>query len=54
LCELGSIHLNRDTGKSTFKVSPKIFDAIYEDVLWDLDANNDFRIAELRVYEPAA
>jgi hypothetical protein len=53
LCELGEIHLNREGGKSTFNFAPQIWDNEYEDVLWDLDTNQDFRIAELRVYEAA-
>lgn len=52
LCELGSFTLNREGGKSQFKVqADSIFDAEYEDILWTVTTNDDYRIAQFRVYK---
>ena len=52
LCLLGSINLMREGGKSQFSVAPdSMFDAELEDIVWSIDTNNDFRIAEFRVYD---
>ena len=51
LCALGTFELNRDGGKSIFKVVPSgLFDASLADILWTVDTNADFRIAQFRVY----
>jgi hypothetical protein len=51
LCLLGTIDLTRSSGKSMFQVQPdSIFDASLFDILWTVDTNSDFRIAEFRVY----
>src|SRR5262245_635338 len=39
VCELGTLHISRDGGKSVFQISPKIWDPKYQNILWDLDAN---------------
>lgn len=51
LCLLGDITLTKD---KKFTLVSKLFDGIYEDIVWHLDTNNDFRIAEVRLYEQAA
>ena len=51
LCLLGDITLTKD---KKFTLVSKLFDGIYEDIVWHRDANNDFRIAQVRVYEQAA
>jgi hypothetical protein len=52
LCLLGTIKLTRDSGQSKFQVQPdSLFDASLEDILWTVDTNNDFRIAQFRVYQ---
>ena len=51
LCALGTFELNRDGGKSVFKVMPDaLFDASLEDIVWTIDTNSDFRIVQFRVY----
>lgn len=51
LCLLGTIDLTRAGGKSMFQVqADTLFDASVEDVLWTVDTNADFRIAQFRVY----
>jgi hypothetical protein len=55
LCLLGSFTLTRAAGKSQFQLKPdSMFDNALEDVLWEMDTNHDFRIANLRVYESPA
>ena len=51
LCLLGDITLTKD---KKFTLVSKLFDGIFEDIVWHLDTNNDFRIAEVRLYEQAA
>lgn len=51
-CELGSINLNREGGKSQFGFQPdSIFDADLEDLVWSVYTNDDFRIATFGVYD---
>ncbi len=51
LCLLGTIDLTRTGGKSIFQVQvDSIFDASLFDILWTVDTNSDFRIAQFRVY----
>ncbi len=51
LCYLGTVDLTRGSGKSRFSVVPdSMFDASGEDLIWDVDTNRDFRIAQFRVY----
>jgi hypothetical protein len=54
LCLLGTFNTPREGGKSVFQIAPGIWDPVYENVLWDLDANHDFRIAQIKVYEAPA
>ena len=52
LCLLGTIDLTRGPGRSRLQLAPpSMFDASFEDILWDIDTNTDFRIAQFRVYE---
>jgi hypothetical protein len=52
LCLLGTIDLTRGTGKSRFSVAPSsMFDASLEDIIWTIDTNRDYRLAQFRVYE---
>ncbi len=52
LCLLGTIDLTRGNGQSKFKLQPSsLFDASGEDIIWSIDTNNDYRIAQFRVYE---
>ena len=52
LCLLGTINLKRDGGQSRFQIqADSLFDAELEDILWTVDTNKDFRIAQFRVYE---
>ena len=52
LCALGEIHLTREGGQSKFNIQANsLFDAELEDILWELDTNQDFRIAQFRVYQ---
>jgi len=51
VCELGTLSITRDGGKSVFQISPKIWDSVYQNVLWDVQTNSDFRIAQMKVYE---
>ena len=54
LCLIGSFTLTREGGKSVFGIkADAFFDDALEDVLWEIDTNTDFRIANLRVYESA-
>ena len=51
LCLLGTIDLTRGSGQSKFTLAPAaMFDASLEDLLWTVDTNTDFRIAQFRVY----
>ncbi|MHC4093267.1 MAG: hypothetical protein ACYSVY_23860 [Planctomycetota bacterium] len=51
MCLLGVIDLTRGSGKSKFSVAPKsMFDASVEDIMWSVETNKDYRIAEFRVY----
>ena len=51
LCALGTFTLDRAAGKSVFKLAPDLlFDASVEDIIWTIDTNSDFRIAQFRVY----
>ena len=52
LCLLGTIDLTRSSGQSKFQLAPAaMFDASLEDLIWTLETNSDFRIAQFRVYE---
>ena len=52
LCLLGTIDLTREKGQSKFQLEPSaMFDASLEDLIWQVDTNRDFRIAQFRVYE---
>jgi hypothetical protein len=51
LCLLGTIDITRDKGQSKFVIAPSaMFDASLEDLIWTVDTNRDFRIAQFRVY----
>lgn len=51
LCLLGTIDLTRGKGQSKFQVAPSsMFDASLEDIVWTVDTNADFRIAQFRIY----
>jgi hypothetical protein len=51
LCLLGTIDLTRGSGQSKFTLAPnQMFDASLEDLMWTVDTNSDFRIAQFRVY----
>ena len=48
---LGTIDLTRGSGQSKFTLAPSsMFDASLEDLMWTVDTNSDFRIAQFRVY----
>ena len=52
LCLLGTIDLTRGSGQSKFQLAPSaMFDASLEDLIWQVDTNSNFRIAQFRVYE---
>ena len=52
LCLLGTIDLTRGHGQSRFQLAPNaMFDASLEDLIWTVDTNADFRIAQFRVYQ---
>jgi hypothetical protein len=52
LCLLGTFNMKREGGKSNFSIVPSsMFDAELEDIMWSLDVNHNFRIAQFRVYE---
>lgn len=52
LCLLGTIDLTRGKGQSKFQLAPSaVFDASLEDLIWTVDTNRDFRIAQFRVYQ---
>lgn len=51
-CLLGTIDLTRGKGRSKFKVQPSsLFDAELEDIIWSIETNKDYRIAQFRVYK---
>jgi hypothetical protein len=51
LCEIGSFNLHREGGKSQFGIAPRdMFDEDLEDIMWQVQTNSDFRIAQFRVY----
>ncbi|TMQ57380.1 MAG: hypothetical protein E6K76_10610 [Candidatus Eisenbacteria bacterium] len=51
LCQVGTIDLTRGKGQSKFTLAPSaMFDASLVDLMWTVDANPDFRIAQFRVY----
>jgi len=51
VCELDVFELHRDGGKSIFQPAPdSIFDASLFDIIWSVTTNEDFRIANFRVY----
>ena len=51
LCLVGTIDLTRGSGQSKFTLAPNaMFDASLEDLMWTVDTNSDFRIAQFRVY----
>ena len=51
LCLLGTIDLTRGNGQSKFTLAPSsMFDASLADLMWTVDTNSDFRIAQFRVY----
>lgn len=51
LCLLGTIDLTRGSGQSKFQLAPStMFDASLEDLMWTVQTNSDFRIAQFRVY----
>ena len=51
LCQVGTLDLTRGKGQSKFSLAPSaIFDASLVDLLWTIDTNADFRIAQFRVY----
>lgn len=52
LCLLGTIDLTRGGGKSKFQLAPSaMFDATLADLMWTIDTNTNFRIAQFRVYK---
>ena len=52
LCLLGFIDLTRGKGQSKFSLAPSsMFDASLIDIVWTIDTNSDYRIAQFRVYE---
>jgi hypothetical protein len=52
LCLLGEIHITRENGQSRFKLqADSLFDAELEDILWTVDTNKEFRVAQFRVYQ---
>jgi len=51
LCLLGTIDLTRGKN-SKFTLQPSsLFDASLFDILWNVDTNADYRIAQFRVYQ---
>ena len=50
LCQVGTIDLTRGK-QSKFQIAPSaMFDASLIDLIWTVDTNPDFRIAQFRVY----
>jgi hypothetical protein len=51
LCLAGTIDLTRGQ-KSKFTIqASSLFDATLEDVIWTVDTNSDFKIAQFRIYD---
>ena len=51
LCLLGTLDITREGGRSRFQVRPdSLFDASFEDIIWSVETNSDFRIVQFRVY----
>jgi len=51
-CLLGTINLVRGSGQSKFSLQPSsLFDASNYQIVWDTETNEDFRIAQFRVYK---
>ena len=51
LCQVGTLDLTRHKGQSKFTLAPNaIFDASNVELLWTVDTNADYRIAQFRVY----
>ena len=51
LCLAGTIDLTRGSGQSKFQIAPSsLFDASLADILWTVETNTNFRIAQFRVY----
>ena len=51
LCLLGTIDLTRGSGQSKFSVAPKsMFNAKNENIVWSIETNSNYRIAQFRVY----
>jgi hypothetical protein len=54
LCALDTFSLTRSSGKSTFKPVPNaIFATALYNVLWTIETNTGFRIAQFRIYQVA-
>ncbi len=52
LCLLGTIDLTRGPGRSKFQLAPStMFDASLEDIMWSIETNSQFRLAQFRVYK---
>src|SRR5262249_54791248 len=52
LCQIGTIDLTRGKGQSKFTLEPSaLFDASNIDIIWTVDTNTNFRIAQFRVYQ---
>jgi hypothetical protein len=51
LCLLGTIDLTRGSGRERFQLAPSsMFDASLEDIMWSIETNTLFRLAQFRVY----
>src|SRR5262245_4042395 len=51
LCLVGTIDLRRENGHERFALQPsEVFDASLEDIMWSIETNTLFRIAQFRVY----
>jgi hypothetical protein len=52
LCEFGELDLTRGKGRDQMRIAARtMFDAEYEDILWTVNTNPQFRIVQFRVYE---
>jgi hypothetical protein len=51
LCVIDDVRINLNKSKDFTKIMDNVFDDVQEEVLWTLDGNTRFRIAEVRVYE---
>lgn len=54
LCLLGYVDLTRGQHDKFTLMPSSMFDASVEDIIWTVDTNPDFRLAQLRVYEVPA